>query len=102
MWSFHKPLSEVVYCTENILHLFKVLFKSLRRMPTSQVASKRSGGERLDCQLGEGGHILLNGAQAAQQNVRAISIGFEVKFATEFSQPKHGFEWPMLPREKTN
>jgi hypothetical protein len=40
---------------------------------------------------------LPNGAQAAQQNVRATSIGFEAKFAAEFSQSKHGFWSPMFP-----
>ena len=41
-----------------------------------------------------------NGADATEQNVRNISIGFEAELAAEFSQPKHGFGWPMLPQRE--
>jgi hypothetical protein len=50
--------------------------------------------KRLGC------HALPNGAQAMQQDVRAIPIGFEAELATEFAQPEHGFGWSMLSQRK--
>jgi len=48
-------------------------------------SSKKVMWKRLDCQPRQGRHTLPNGAQATEQNVRAISIGFEAELAAEFS-----------------
>ncbi len=56
--------------------------------------------EGLNGEPREGRHRLPNGTQSTEQDVRAISVGFQAELAAKLSQPKHGLGWPALGQEK--
>ena len=56
--------------------------------------------EGLNGEPREGRHRLPNGTHSTEQDVRAISVGFQAELAAKLSQPKHGLGWPALGQEK--
>ena len=52
--------------------------------------------ERLDSGPGESSDCLPDGAEATEQDIRAISIGFQSEFAAQFAQPEDGFGRPAF------
>ena len=52
--------------------------------------------KRLDSCPGESSDRLPDGAEATEQDIRAISIGFQSEFAAQFAQPEDGFWRPAF------
>jgi hypothetical protein len=52
--------------------------------------------ERLDGCPGESSDRLPNGAQATEQDVRAIPVGLQAEFAAQFAQPEDRFGRPAF------
>ena len=51
----------------------------------------------MDGEIGQGSDGLIDGSHAAEEDVRAVAIGCEAEFASQFAEPLHSGRGPPGP-----